>query len=47
MIAVLPVFGVLFGWMILDETLTVSVIGGLILVSIGIVLINRKPDTIS
>lgn len=37
-----PVFGVFFGWLILDEALSVSVIGGLILVSLGIVLINRK-----
>lgn len=37
-----PVFGVFFGWLILDEPITLSVIGGLVLVSLGIVLINRK-----
>jgi len=37
-----PVFGVFFGWLILGEALSVSVIGGLILVSVGIVLINKK-----
>ncbi len=40
-----PVFGVLAGWLILDETIGVSIIGALVLVSVGIVLINlrRKP----
>lgn len=37
-----PVFGVFFGWLILGEALSVSVVGGLILVSVGIVLINKK-----
>jgi len=37
-----PVFGVFFGWLILGEALSVSVIGGLIMVSVGIVLINKK-----
>ncbi len=37
-----PVFGVLFGWLILDEHISVSIIGGLVLVSAGIVLVNRK-----
>lgn len=38
-----PVFGVFFGWLILDEAITAAIIGALVLVSIGIVLINRKP----
>lgn len=37
-----PVFGVFFGWLILEEALSVSVVGGLIMVSLGIVLINKK-----
>ncbi|MEZ5740263.1 MAG: DMT family transporter [Burkholderiaceae bacterium] len=38
-----PVFGVFFGWLVLDERITATVIGSLLLVSAGIVLINRKP----
>lgn len=37
-----PVFGVFFGWLILDETISYSIVASLILVSIGIVLVNRK-----
>lgn len=37
-----PLFGVFFGWALLGETLTVALIGALALVSVGIVLINRK-----
>ncbi|MEM8813896.1 MAG: DMT family transporter, partial [Pseudomonadota bacterium] len=40
-----PIFGVLFGWLLLNETVTLAVVGGLTLVSIGIVLINRKPKS--
>lgn len=38
-----PVFGVIFGWLILGEKIGVTIIGALVLVSVGIVLINRKP----
>lgn len=38
-----PLFGVLFGWLILDEVLSVNIVGALALVSVGIVLINRRP----
>ena len=38
-----PLFGVLLGWLILGETISLSIIGALALVSCGIVLINRKP----
>lgn len=38
-----PVFGVIFGWLFLDEKIGVTIIGALTLVSLGIVLINRKP----
>lgn len=38
-----PLFGVLFGWMILGETITIEFIGALALVCAGIVLVNRKP----
>lgn len=37
-----PLFGVLFGWLILDEQLTWTVVVALILVGAGIVLVNRK-----
>lgn len=42
-----PVFGVFFGWLILDEPITLSVIGGLVLVSLGVVLINRKQTALA
>ena len=38
-----PVFGVLLGWLLLDEELSIWIIVALVLVSFGIVLINRKP----
>ncbi len=40
-----PVFGVVFGWLILDEQLTGNIVFALILVGIGIVLVNRRPKT--
>ncbi len=38
-----PVFGVFFGWLLLDETVGPELLAALALVSTGIVLINR-PD---
>lgn len=38
-----PVFGVFFGWLILDEDLTEHIILALILVSFGVYLVSRKP----
>ena len=38
-----PLFGVLFGWLILGEEISATIIGALTLVSIGIVMINRRP----
>ena len=38
-----PVFGVLLGWLLLGEDLSIWIIVALVLVSFGIVLINRKP----
>jgi len=38
-----PVFGVLAGWQILGEKVSVAIVGALVLVAIGIVLVNRKP----
>jgi len=38
-----PVFGVIFGWLILNEEISPTIIGALTLVSLGIVLINRRP----
>ena len=37
-----PVFGVGFGWLILGEEITVNIILALAMVSLGIVLVNRK-----
>lgn len=39
-----PVFSVLFGWLLLREEVGFSIWIALILVSVGIVLINRKPN---
>ncbi|MFN3145801.1 MAG: DMT family transporter [Paracoccaceae bacterium] len=36
-----PVFGVVFGWLILGERIGPSILGALALVAVGIVLINR------
>ena len=38
-----PLFGVLAGWMILDEPVPPAIIGALALVGTGIVLVNWKP----
>lgn len=38
-----PLFGVLFGWLILGEELTSAIVIALVLVSVGIVMISRKP----
>lgn len=38
-----PLFGVMFGWLILGETITLEFVGALVLVCAGIVLVNRKP----
>ena len=38
-----PVFGVIFSWLFLDEAISFTIIGALVLISIGIVLINYKP----
>jgi drug/metabolite transporter (DMT)-like permease len=37
-----PLFGVAFGWLILDEVITWDFAGALALVCAGIVLVNRK-----
>ena len=37
-----PVFGVMLGWLLLGEELSIWIIFALVLVSCGIVLINRK-----
>ena len=37
-----PAFGVFFGWLIFDEEITVIFVIALVLISAGIVLINRK-----
>lgn len=38
-----PLFGVLFGWLMLGEQISATIFGALTLVSIGIIMINRKP----
>ena len=38
-----PVFGVIFGWLILGEEISIVIIGSLLLVSLGIMLMNWKP----
>lgn len=38
-----PLFGVMFGWLILGEQISSTLLAALTLVSIGIVMINRKP----
>lgn len=35
-----PVFGVFFGWLILDEKITLSIVSALIFIALGIVLVN-------
>lgn len=37
-----PVFGVFFGWLILSEEISLSIIGALAMVCVGITLVNRK-----
>ncbi len=38
-----PVFGVIFGWLFLGEQIGLTIVGALTLVSLGIIIINRKP----
>lgn len=38
-----PVFGVVFGWLILGEQVGLSLLGALVLVAVGLVLVNRPP----
>ncbi|MGB1180269.1 MAG: DMT family transporter, partial [Lentibacter algarum] len=38
-----PVCGVALGWLVLGEEIGPEIIGGLCLVAVGLVLINRKP----
>ena len=40
-----PVFGVVFGWLLLGEQVSNALVGALVLVSVGIVLITRKPKS--
>ena len=41
-----PVFGVIFGWLILGESIGLLTVLALMLVGIGIVLVNRKPKVV-
>ena len=38
-----PLFSVFFGWLILDEHITLRFVVALAFVCIGIILVNRKP----
>jgi len=40
-----PVLGVLFGWLILDETLSPAILAALVLVCSGVFLVNRRVRT--
>ncbi len=42
-IFIMPLSGVFFGVMILDEPLTANLIGAILLVTIGLVIVNRTP----
>ncbi len=42
-----PVFGVLLGWLVLDEPVGFGTFGALGLVAVGIVLINRAPRRVA
>ena len=37
-----PLFGVLFAWLILDEQLSLDMLGAIVLVALGIFLVNKK-----
>lgn len=39
-----PVFGVMFGWLILGERLSSTIVVALVLVAVGITLVNRKAE---
>ena len=39
-----PVFGVLFGWLILGEQLTANIVIALLLVSVGVYLTSKRPE---
>lgn len=41
-----PLFGVIFGWYFLNETITWAIIVALVLVAVGIVLVNKKPKNL-
>ena len=38
-----PLFGVLFGWLLLGEEISIWILLALAMVSVGIVLVNRRP----
>lgn len=40
-----PLFGVLFGWLILGEELTWNILVALLMVGVGILLVNKKTKT--
>jgi drug/metabolite transporter (DMT)-like permease len=42
-IFIMPISGVFFGVMVLDEPLTVNLIGAILLVTVGLVIVNRAP----
>lgn len=38
-----PLFGMMMGWLLLDEAVTWNLLLALVLVAVGIVLVNRRP----
>lgn len=40
-----PIFGVLAGWVLLDEPLTPALLLAMVLVALGIYLVNRRPES--
>ena len=42
-----PVFGVLIGWALLGEALSVSQLAGALLVAAGIIIVNTRPSALS
>jgi drug/metabolite transporter (DMT)-like permease len=42
-----PIFGAIFGWLVLDEPLTVFLAAGGMLAAVGIYLVNTRPTRIA
>jgi drug/metabolite transporter (DMT)-like permease len=40
-----PIFGVLAGWLVLDEPLTIAVLAALFMVAVGVYMVNRQTNS--